>query len=155
MEYSLQDLLRVRELRKDNAQLELVKAHEALKIAERVVEESKKALYEYQQWRPGEEKRLYDKIMQKQVTIEKVDDVKDAIKQLYEKETELAQKIQEAEKKVLEAIAFVETKQKALAQANKDVDKLLEHKKTEIKAYQKEEERVADSELDEFKPRKG
>lgn len=151
MDYALKDLLRVRQVRKDGAETAVTKAQKAVEDAKGEIKKRQKELEDYAQARPAEEKRIFEKIMLKQVTIDAIDAVKAEIAQLREKELALADRVKEAEALLEKAQQDLQQKKEVLAQANKDVDKLLEHRESELKIWNKEQEAKADSELDEFR----
>lgn len=155
MDYALKDLLRVRELRKQTAETAVTKARQAVKEAQALVKQRQKELKDYQEWRPKQEQRLFDAVMQKQVKRSNLDDIKGEIAILREKELDFVERVKEAQSQVEAANQTLQKRIDALAQANKDVDKLLEHREGELKVWKREQQLKADGELDEFRVKPG
>ncbi len=65
MKYELQDLLRIRDLRKDRAQEALMKAKQKLTEAEKFLQEQKDKEADFIQKKPNFIKNIYDKMFQK------------------------------------------------------------------------------------------
>ena len=103
MKYPLEDLLRVRNFREDNAANELTKRRRAVEAAEDLVKQRKRELEEYIQWRIQREEELYREVMQKPVQLKELDDLKQDIQLLREKESLYEERIREAENGVVQA----------------------------------------------------
>jgi hypothetical protein len=153
VKYPLQDLLRLRKLREDDASNAVTRARKAVRDAEDALEAQKKALEDYRIYRVKEEDRLYEQIILKQIHLTDLDDVKQAIGWLRERELMEIKKVADAESVVQKANEAVVDAQKVYQQAVRDTQKIEEHKALAMAEWQKEQERNADLELEEFTPR--
>ncbi|HSI82937.1 MAG: YscO family type III secretion system apparatus protein [Candidatus Methylacidiphilales bacterium] len=153
MKYPLQDLLRLRKLRENNASNAVTRARKAAREAEEALEAQKKALEDYRIYRVKEEDRLYEQIILKKIHLNDLDDVKQAIGWLRERELLEIKKVADAELAVVKAKEVLEKAQLVYQQAVRDSQKIEEHKTMALEEWQKEQERNADLELEEFTPR--
>lgn len=142
--YELTDLLKVRELREDAASKEVTRAQEKLESCEAYLERKKKELEDYKQWRPGEEDRLFAKIMKKEISQEKLNEVKAQVAILREKELVIEKEVEEAEDALEQA---KENHRKAM----RELEKIKEHKIHWTEEAKKEAEFLADKEMEEFR----
>lgn len=152
-EYPLSQLLYILKIKQDNAQLELQKAKDNLKKAEHALEAAKKTLKDYKEWRPKEEERLFQKVMNKKVKNESVTDVKTEIGTLRDKEISLAEKVNDAKKHVEEMEQALEDARAAYQAASNRVSKISEHEDSWQLEHRKEQEALAEKELEEFSKR--
>jgi chromosome segregation ATPase len=148
--YILEEMLRVRNLRKDAAE-------KSLKQAQRLVEEGKenvnlaeKALEDYRVFMEQESDRMYKKIMMQKVKKGSVDELHYTIKVLKSKLITYEQNIETAKVNLAKAEKNLEEKRLALQEAVKNVEKIQSHKETWMNEAFKEEELIQDKELEEF-----
>jgi type III secretion protein O len=149
--YDLADLLKVRELREDAASKAVTQAQEKLKSCEDYLEKKKKQLEDYKLWRPGEEDRIFAKIMKKEISQEKLSEVKAEISILREKELVIEKEVEEAEIAVKEAVAALDKAKEDHRASMRELEKIKEHKLLWVEEVKKEEEFSADKEMEEFR----
>ena len=148
--YILEEMLRVRNLRKDAAEKRLKQAQKLLDEAKQNLERAEEALEKFKVFIVEETDRLYKKIMMKKKKKGSVDELHYAIKVLKNKLVAHEQSV-DAEKINLEkAEKNLEQKKLELQEANKNVEKIKSHKEEWMKESAKIEEMAADKELEEF-----
>ena len=152
MNYPLEDLLRVRNLREDRAQDEFLKARNRLKEANLALDRATQELEDYKVWLIEEEKRRYDTIMNQEVNRHKVDSVKLEVKFLRKKEQLYIEKVKEAEANVSKAAEELEQTKEVRMQSIRDRKKIDEHKENfGVKSGRKEQEFLAEKEMEDFR----
>lgn len=149
--YLLQDLLNVRQLREDAAHDLVMASRRVLEQAEQEVVRRKQELVDYTAWRIQREAELYDQIINHQVQLRNLDDLKIDIQLLREKESLYEQRILEAQKGVEDARNSLHKAEADFRQASKDKRKLEEHKDMWVQDLAKEAEVAADKETEDFK----
>ena len=154
VKYILEDMLRVRNLRKDAAEKNLKQAQKLVDEAKANVTKAEKTLADFKVFMEEESERLYKKIMMHKVKKGAVDELHFAIKALKNKLITHEQGVVSAKENLAKAEKNLEEKREILKEANKNVEKILSHKEEWVKAALKEEEMVADRELEEFAKRK-
>lgn len=150
MAYELQEILRVRVLRERGARNELLKATNFVKECEEKLKKAEKKLEEYIEWRKKEEDRLYAEIMLKKVKREQITDLKQEIANLRDKENTLKDDIKKAEEAVEKAKEKLKQAKAVHIRSLVDLEKINQHKETWMEDFNKEEERKAESEFEEF-----
>ncbi len=146
----LSQLLYIKELRRDNAQLHVSKAHARLRKDLCTAEEGKKTLSEYQVWRVVEEDRLFDEVKGKDTSLTKLTDMRMEIADLHAKNNLLKKAVADAEiavKKAREELATAQIKRK---KAEQKVQKYEETIRVLNIAETREKQRQEDLELEEF-----
>ena len=151
--YPLEDLLRVRNFREDNAANELTRRRRAVEQAEQLVQQRKRELEEYIQWRINREEELYREVMQKPVQLKALDDLKQDIQLLREKEHLYEERIREAEKAVVQAKEALDQAQADYQAAVRDRQKIDEHKGIWAQETAKINEANQEKELEDFRVR--
>lgn len=154
VKYILEDMLRVRNLRKDTAERNVKQAQHLLEEANTNLQKAKKALEDYRVFVDEETERMYQKIMMQKIKRGAVDDLHYAIKILKNKLITHEQTVESEKENVKKAECNLEEKKELLNEATKNVEKIESHKEEWMKAALKEEEMVADKELEEFTPKK-
>jgi hypothetical protein len=149
MKYVLADLMRVRELRKDRAERELLKAKEQVIEAKKVVEQRQKELEEYEKWVEEEIDRQYDAILKQEVRKMAVDDLAENVKILRAKTADYIKRVEDAKEDVRKAEDLVKQKQDEVQQAHRNLEKLEAHKVDWIAEQRILEEFNSDKELEE------
>lgn len=153
MKYPLEDLLRVRNFREDNAANELTKRRREVEQAEELVQQRKQELADYIQWRIKREEELYNQVMQKPVQLKDLDDLKQDIQLLREKEHLYEDRIREAEKALADARQALEDAHAQYQAAVRDRQKIDEHKDLWAQETAKINEANAEKELEDFRVR--
>ncbi len=151
MQYALKDLFRAREFRKDKATDNVLKAKELLAKAERELEEKIKILNDFIEKKPKEVKKIYDKVMLKNVKRGAVDDIHFELATLDIKQEELQNIVNIAKQKVKAAEDNVQNAKDLLRKAEKDLEKIQEHKSLWIEEEKKLEEEAAEKEMEDFR----
>jgi type III secretion protein O len=139
----------VKEMREERAGDELRRCRLALEAAARRVEQSRRELVEYRDWRVRRENEMYDAIEQKLVRVRDLEDLKTDIGLLRGKEQVFQEKILQAEKARQEAHKAQTTAEKALelaVKARQKFEELADWLEAEARAYR---ERMEELELEE------
>lgn len=152
MEYELQDLLRVRDHRKDRAQEVLMKAKQALEEAAKKIQLCQQKLEDFINKKPEFIDVIYTKVMQKiQFKRNYVDVINLKVNKLDEHQLKLAIDLEKAHNNYKEAQQKVTEASEALKQAMLEKDKIEEHKKLWKEEVRILDEREQDKELEDFK----
>lgn len=152
--YELQDLLRIRDMRKDRAQKELFKAKKKLQEAEQFLQEQKDKEAEFIEKKPFFIEQIYQNMLQKvQFKKNYMDIVNLKLGKLDEHQMKLAIEVEKAQNKYEEAQKDVVTCQENLQKARVNLDKIEEHKKIWVEEQNALEELTQDKELEDFKPK--
>lgn len=154
VKYVLEEILKVRNFRKDIAEKNFTQAQRLVVEAEENVKRAEDALEEFKGFIVKETDRLYKKVMNKKVKKEAVDSLNAAIKTLKNRLLDHEKAVENEKENLEKAKQNVEEKRKILMDANKNIEKLTAHKESWIKEALKEEEMVADKELEEFTGKK-
>ena len=151
MKYELQDLLNVRKIREDNAAAEVTLRRQLVAEAEQNVVRRKQELQDYIQWRIQREQELYDSVMQQEVHLNDLEELKLDVQILRDKEHAYKEKIIEAEKQLKDAQDNLETAKQKYTEAVRNREKLDEHKKIWTEEAEKEQEFEAEKEMEDFR----
>lgn len=152
MNYALEDLLRVRNLRKDRASDELVKAKRKLKEAEEFCEKQREKLADFVNKKPSFIAQIYEKLIQKKHFKRNVmDGVAFKIGKLDERQTKLEINLEKAQNAMEAAKAFVEECHELLRQATVNVQKIEEHKATWKEEFDAIQQELQEKEMEDFK----
>lgn len=152
MQYELQDLLRVRDHRKDHAQEVLMKAKQSLEEALKHVQFCQEKLDAFIQKKPGFIDIIYTKVMQKaQFKRNYMDVINLKVNKLEEHQLKLAIDLKKAHDSYTDAQQKVTEASEALKQAMLEKDKIEEHKKIWKEEVRILDEREQDKELEDFK----
>lgn len=150
--YPLDSLLSVRHFREEGAKREVRYAELAVREAEEEVLRRKKALQDFRIWRGEEEERRYDAIMNKPMSIREIDAFKAGLARLAAEETMKEEDVRKAELKAAEAQKALEASRENAKKAMKNTAKITAHKDIWAEDAKREAERMADLELEEFRP---
>lgn len=155
MKYELQDLLRVREHRKEHAQKILLKAKTALQEAQRLLEEQKKKQERFLEKKPEYIQLIYDQILQKtHFKRNYLDLVNLKLSKLDEYQEKLAIETEKAHNKYEQAQQEVVQCSQKLYKAQRELDKIEEHKNIWKEDIRLLDEKEQDKELEDFKVKK-
>ncbi|MDR1458482.1 MAG: type III secretion protein [Puniceicoccales bacterium] len=149
--YELDDLLRVREIRKDRAEKNLVQAQKLLKEAEQALAKAKQELEDYKLFVISETNRLYNQILKKSIKKNSVDALHAAIKELQNRIFEYEKRVEDAIVMCQKAKENLEKRREELAQAKRNIDKIESLKDKWREDIKKEEELQADLEMEDFR----
>ena len=147
--YPLAAMLRVRMLHEDQAKRDARTAEERLHEAQELRDGKAAELERYKKWRPQEEDRRYAAIIGKPMDAAKLGEFREDLARLAQGEVERQQQVDEAEAVVLDRQKETDAARDAVVQARKACMKLEEHRDMWTAAMHKEEERLADLEMEE------
>ena len=146
----LKELLRVKKIREESAEREVLRCEDVLRQRKKDVEDRKRELAEYIDWRCKEEQRLYDNIMNTSVLQNDLDKLKQKVAIMREKDVKLEEAISEAEKQVVVAEEALEAAKEHHLQTKIAVEKFTEFCKVQDEEAEKEALRLEDLEMEEF-----
>jgi hypothetical protein len=153
MKYVLEDLIRVRRIREDGAQHEVIRKRHDLETAAQSVVEKKAGLSDYIKWRVAKEDRLYSGIQGKIVGRQDLEDLKLKVALMRDQEAAYEKDVEEAERALEIARDKLEEAKGNYRSAVREVQKMDEHKKAWLTERHKEEELEAEKELEDFHPK--
>ncbi len=153
MSYALQDLVRVREHREEQASEAVARARRLLREAEAALVQAQTNLAEYAAWRIEEEQRMLDGLMRRVLRLGELNDTRQDIALLREREFDFIDKVKQAEAAVAKAEAHLDECRQRHAKAVRDLEKLVEHRAQWQHERTLEMERTEDLELEDFSPR--
>jgi type III secretion protein O len=151
MKYPLEDLRKVRVIRRDKTEEEVLKAKRALQEAIAFLEQKKQELEEFKKWRLEEIERIYARIMKKDVLKGAVDDIHFDLATLDNKLLEYRKRVDDAQGAVQKAEAFLHEKQIALQQKLRELQKIEEHKKLWTQEELAIQDALQEKELEDFR----
>lgn len=154
IKYVLQDLLNIRNMREDEAhqaiQVAKYKVEEAIKLIEQKIKEKE----DYVAWRLKREIELYDGIKGKKVKLQDLDDLKNRIFMLRQRDLAFEKAIEDAKQAKIEAEKKVEEAIQKHKAAVKERQKIEEHKKIWLDEKLAEENEKEEKEAEDFTKRK-
>lgn len=153
MKYPLEDLLRVRQFREDSAAAEVTARRSALERAEEALEDARRELAEYADWRVKREEEMYQELMQKTVQKSAFDDLKLNIDRLRTREVSLEENCFEKEKAIEAATVALDEAQASYQLTVRDRQKIDEHKDHWAQEMAREVEYNQEKELEDFRVR--
>lgn len=148
--YPLQDMVRVRSHREEQASQAVTRARRLLEEARAVVLRLQKELDDYRTWRVHEERRLLDSLMRRLLKLGEISDVRQTIVHLREREFEMIDAVKQAEAAVTKAEVQLEECRGKHIKAVRDLEKLLEHRLVWLSERALEQEMAEDLELEDF-----
>lgn len=143
-------LLRIKSARERTAVHRMHEARTATHEAREALEAGRQRLEEYRLWRPGRERELYDDIQGKEVSLDDLEELKAKIVGLREREQALIDESIELERAVDAAVRAEDEAHVAWQSAQREVQKVEEMLDDWRAREQREVERQADLELEEF-----
>jgi type III secretion protein O len=149
--YPLQDLLRVRQFREDNAQSELTAQRQRVVEAEALVEQRNKEVSEFHDWRLNREEEMYAEIVKLRVHRQDLDDLRSKIDALRAEELSLEEQVVQAETSLKSARETLVKVHAAFQQATRDREKITEHREQWMQEEARESENNAEKELEDFR----
>tara|TARA_B100001248_G_scaffold262503_1_gene258922 strand:+ start:19799 stop:20296 length:498 start_codon:yes stop_codon:yes gene_type:complete len=149
-EYPLGALLRVRKIREDHAQNELIKTKAKLKEAEKQQRKQETRLNAYKKWRPKREGILYKKISHKKLHKEDLEEFKTRVENLIEREKDHEQRLEKRKEAVKKAEDDVAQARTNLIEASKRTQKIQEHKEIWEEDAKRAEEAFWEKESDDI-----
>ena len=161
MAYALQSLLRIRTMREDRAGGELVAARRAVADAAEALERRRRVLADYEKTRESRRDRLYDTVIGHEVTREQLDKIKEGVSKIDEEGalkamdsfdygSYTAEDVRRAEVELRAREENAARARSAYFAAAKGRMKIDEHRASWLAAETEEQERCAESELEDF-----
>ena len=151
MDYVLENLLRVRQHRKDAAGSQVRAKSYALENADRLVQQTRQQLDEYVVWRVKTEDTLYEEVKSQQISLKELDDLKIKVLLLREKQTFLEKELFEARSAREAAEKKLDEARKAYQEKQREMMKIEEHKKIWLTETRKQQELSREKEMEEFR----
>jgi hypothetical protein len=148
--YVLEEMLRVRNFRKEVAEKNLKQAQRLVEEGKENVRNAEKTLADFRIFMEKESDRLYKKIIMQKVKKGSVDELHYAIKVLKSKLVTHEQNVETAKENLAKAEKNLEEKRLVLQEATRNVEKIQSHKEIWLQEAMKEEEMIQDKELEEF-----
>lgn len=149
MKYPLEAMLRVRNMHEENAKREVRAAEKQLREAEEERQNKENELERYKKWLPEEEERRYTSIFGTNMNVAKLGDFRDGLAQLRQGVVKREGDLLEAQKVVQSCQKRSDAARNAAIVARRECMKLEKHKELWAEAMRKEEERIADLEMEE------
>jgi hypothetical protein len=154
MAYILKPLLDIRIMRQDRASGELTAARRAVRDAEAAVEARKRELADFERTKEERRDRIYDTIMGRPVSREKLDLAQEGVARIDEEGAIRLDNVRQAEGELNKREAEAEVARTAFITASKNRTKIDEHRTVWISAEAAEQERRTECELEDFTGRK-
>ena len=151
MTYALQGLLTVRNFRQESAASRMAESRAAVEEAEKLVETREQEQRSWRQERLRQEDLLYQQIHKKLVRLQDLDDVKQRVLILRDRELALVKKVRDAKVQRKAALEKLEADTKAWRCAVRDKEKIVAHRNDWEQEAAREEERLAELELEDFR----
>jgi exonuclease VII small subunit len=151
VKYELEDILRVRNFRKDKASDNVVKARRQLREAEQKLAEKQEKLRLFIEKKPIFINQVYERIIRRDIQRVGIDDTSFKVKKIEERQMKLALDVEKAQNEVKEAEIHLAQCQETLRQAMKNVQKIEEHKTTWVEEANFIEQELVEKELEDFK----
>lgn len=148
--YELDDLLRVREIRKDRAEKNLKRAQQLLKEAEQAVVKAKQELEDYKVFVVKETQRLYDQVLRKKINKRDIDSLNFMVEELQNRVFDYQKRVEEAIFACDKAKENLNNAREELRLAERNIDKIESMKDVWREQVQIEEERAADAEVEDL-----
>ncbi|MDR2200605.1 MAG: type III secretion protein [Puniceicoccales bacterium] len=148
--YELDDLLRVREIRKDRAEKNLKKAQQLLKEAEQALAKAQQELEDYKNFVIQETQRLYNQVLRKSINKREIDNLHFMIKELQDRIFDYQKRVEDAMLACDKAKENLDNCREELRKAERNIDKIESLKDVWREEMKKEEERQADAEVEDF-----
>lgn len=153
MKYPLEDLMRVRRFREDEAATAVTKQRAQVEAAKRAIKARRREMEEYTQWRIRREQELYDEIMRQPIRMKELDGVKVQVQAMKSKEAEHREAVLQAEKHKEEQDQLLVQRKHEWTEAVRQCEKLVEHKDMWQVETDKEAERQQETEMEDFRTR--
>ena len=154
MSYLLQPMIRIRQRREDAAGAALVAARVEERAAAKTLEERREELAEYERTKEERRDRVYDAVMGRPCSMDDLDKAREGVARIDEEGVLKADNVARAEGVLHEKEEASAVAQSALNLAIKERMKIEEHRQQWVEEDRKEQERLAEFELEDFTGRK-
>lgn len=150
MAYALQSMLKIRGLREERAQAELVQAKAVLAQAERELQARADARVEYEAGKEERRDKVYAAVIGRTVKMDDLDRARSAVTLIDEEGILLAEAERKARAVFTEKESAAEAARGVLAMATRNKEKIVQHRRVWEEEDRRLRERIADAEMDEF-----
>ena len=150
MAYALQSMLKIRGLREERAQAELVQAKAVLAQAERELRKRADARVEYEAGKEERRDKVYAAVIGRTVKMDDLDRARSAVTLIDEEGILLAEAERKARAVFTEKERAAEAARGVLAMATRNKEKIVQHRRVWEEEDRRARERIADAEMDEF-----
>ena len=154
MAYALQSMLRIRRMKEDRAQTNLAKARADRRLAEIELERRSDAVIRFEATKDERRDKIYETVIGRVVKMDDLDHVRAAVTQVDEEGLLLAEAERKAGEEVKRHDQLVDAAHGLFVTALKDREKIEQHRRIWLEEEHREQERIADNEMDEFAVRK-
>ena len=150
MAYALQSMLKIREMREDRAQAELVGAKAVRAQAEQELLKCSDRRLQYDAEKEARRDRVYEAVIGRTVKMDDLDRARDAVTQIDEEGILLMRAEHQAEDVFKQKDAAAEKARVLLAAATRNKEKITLHRQVWEEEDRRQREMLADAEMDEF-----
>ena len=150
MAYALQSMLKIRVMREDRAQADLIAAKAVRAQAEREYRKCHETRVDYEKTREERRDRVYDAVIGRKVKMDDLDRAREAVTRIDEEGVLLVEAERKAEVVLKEKDAAAETARVGLAMATRNKAKIEQHRAIWEEEDRLMREKLADAEMDEF-----
>lgn len=154
MTYPLEELLKVRVHREEAAQIAVTAQRAAVEHADATVQARRQELADYIEYCKRREAEMYEDIMDREVQMRDLDDLKLSISLLQQRQHQIEDQVQSAQQELKQAQAELAQAQADLAAAAKDRRKIDEHKSVWSREEARRAEAEVEKEMEDFRVRK-
>ena len=146
----LDDLLKVKKLREDDAISELARAESDLERKVAAHESKQRERSDYDTWRIAEEEHLYRDIQGKEVSVDDLEELRERIASLRQRGLQLEEEVERAAHEVERARNTVAEARRARVVAYKEVTKFDEYNRILVDERRRDLERREEAELEDL-----
>lgn len=154
MAYALKDMLKIRAMREDKAGTELTGARRARTAAETVRDEKAQALETFESTKETRRDRVYEAVMGRVVSMDTLDQARAAVTRIDEEGMLLVEAKRQAQEELAKRTEAAEAAHIRFVAASKKKAKIDQHRLAWEEEDRKQQEMLADAEMDEFTGRK-
>lgn len=126
----LDDLLRIKRRREDDAVVAVAQARAALERRREACREKQRELEEYRAWQVAEKERLYAKVHHRNVTKDILEKYREQLGMIRQRELQIEEERTQAERKAADAQGTLERAQQRRIEAHREVVKFEEYQQT-------------------------
>ncbi len=149
--YPLHALLTARKRRLDEASAVMRHASDEVARCHRTLTSARKKLVDYQAWRIQETDLRWKKCLGNNMRLRELDDFRASLAELEQGELACVAAVDEAAKVLAESESALQQAKAHYNEASRKLEKLQEHQKYWLREQEKEEDRLAENEMEEFR----
>ena len=146
----LEDLLTIKRRREDNASAAVGEAQRTVAARQAALEAGKAALDEYNVWQESEKSRLFEEVHGKSVTRAKLEDYREQIGLIRQRQLELEEELEKAGRELATAEAELEEARRKRLDAHRQVAKFEEYQAVLQAEREREAERKEETEAEDI-----